>query len=99
MVKALKPLNLKKDSGLLTGLLTHKILREILEPDSLRSPLSFLESRQRRSFRLVTQLKTLTQPCFQPACHPSTTDVENPPFIGLKKLSEFFQDKSYLKIG
>jgi hypothetical protein len=24
MVKALKPLNLKKDSGLLTGLLTHK---------------------------------------------------------------------------
>jgi len=29
MVKALKPLNLKKDSGLLTGLLTHKIVREI----------------------------------------------------------------------
>jgi hypothetical protein len=34
MVKALKPLNLKKDSGLLTDLLTHKIVREILEPDS-----------------------------------------------------------------
>jgi hypothetical protein len=51
MVKALKPLNLKKDSGLLTGLLTHNIVGEILEPDSLRSPLSFLESRQRRSFR------------------------------------------------
>jgi hypothetical protein len=51
MVKALKPLNLKKDRRLLTGLLTHKIVREILEPDSLRSPLSFLESRQRRSFR------------------------------------------------
>jgi hypothetical protein len=46
IVKALKPLNLKKDSGLLTGLLTHKIVREILEPDSLRSPLSFIESRQ-----------------------------------------------------
>lgn len=46
MVKALKPLNLKKDSELLTGLLTHNIVREILEPDSLRSPLSFLESRQ-----------------------------------------------------
>jgi hypothetical protein len=34
MVKALKPLNLKKDRGLFTGLLTHKIVREILEPDS-----------------------------------------------------------------
>jgi len=45
MIKALKPLNLKKDSGLLTGLLPHKIVREILEPDSVRSPLSFLESR------------------------------------------------------
>jgi hypothetical protein len=34
MVKALKPLKLKKDSGLLTGLLTHKIVRGILEADS-----------------------------------------------------------------
>jgi hypothetical protein len=34
IVQALKPLNLKKDSGLLTGLLTHKIVRERLEPDS-----------------------------------------------------------------
>jgi hypothetical protein len=34
MVKALKPLNLKKDRGLLTGLLTHKILQARLEPDS-----------------------------------------------------------------
>ena len=34
IVKALKPLNLKKDSGLLTGLLTHKIVRGILEADS-----------------------------------------------------------------
>ena len=46
MVKALKPLNLNKDSGLLTGLFTPKIVREIVEPDSLRSPLSFLDSRQ-----------------------------------------------------
>jgi len=29
MIKALKPLNLKKDSGLLTGLLTHKIVPNI----------------------------------------------------------------------
>ena len=34
ILKALKPLNLKKDSGLLTGLLTHKIVRGILEADS-----------------------------------------------------------------
>jgi len=34
MVKALKPLNLKKDRALLTGLLTHKIIRGILEADS-----------------------------------------------------------------
>ena len=34
IVKALKPLKLKKDSGLLTGLLTHKIVRGILEADS-----------------------------------------------------------------
>jgi hypothetical protein len=34
MVKALKPLKLKKDSALWTGLLTHKIVRERLEPDS-----------------------------------------------------------------
>ena len=34
MVKALKTLKLKKDSALWTGLLTHKIVREILEPDS-----------------------------------------------------------------
>jgi hypothetical protein len=34
IVQALKPLNLKKDTGLLTGLLTHKIVRERLEPDS-----------------------------------------------------------------
>jgi len=34
------------------------------------SPLSFIDSRPRRYFRLVTQLKTLTQLCFQPACHP-----------------------------
>jgi hypothetical protein len=34
MVKALKPLKIKKDSGLLTGLLTYHIVREILEPDS-----------------------------------------------------------------
>jgi len=34
------------------------------------SPLSFIDSRQQRYFRLVTQLKTLTQLCFQPACHP-----------------------------
>jgi hypothetical protein len=29
MIKALEPLNLKKDSGLLTGLLTHKITPNI----------------------------------------------------------------------
>jgi hypothetical protein len=29
MIKALEPLNLKKDSGLLTGLLTHKIAPNI----------------------------------------------------------------------
>jgi hypothetical protein len=34
MVKALKPLKLKKDSALWTGLLTHKIVRDPLEPDS-----------------------------------------------------------------
>ena len=34
IVKALKPQNLKKDRGLLTGLLTHKIVRGILEADS-----------------------------------------------------------------
>jgi len=34
IVKALKPLSLKKDSGLLTGLLTHKIVRGIFEADS-----------------------------------------------------------------
>jgi len=34
MVKALKPLKLKKDSALLTGLLTYNIVREIFEPDS-----------------------------------------------------------------
>jgi hypothetical protein len=34
MVKALKPLKLKKDSALLTGLLTHKIVRGLLEADS-----------------------------------------------------------------
>ena len=34
IVKALKPLNLKKDRGLLTGLLTHKIVRGILKADS-----------------------------------------------------------------
>jgi hypothetical protein len=33
------------------------------------SPFSFIDSRPRRYFRLVTQLKTLTQLCFQPACH------------------------------
>jgi hypothetical protein len=90
MVKALKPLNLKKDSGLLTGLLTHKTLRELLEPDSLRSPLSFLESRQRQSFRLVTQLKTLTQPCFQPACHPVNYRCGKPAFYRVQKIIGIF---------
>ena len=40
------------------------------------SPFSFIDSRQRRYFRLVSQLKTLTQLCFQPACHPVNP---NPP--------------------
>lgn len=34
IVKALKPLNLKKDRALLTGLLTYNIVRDHLEPDS-----------------------------------------------------------------
>jgi len=34
MVKALKPLKLKKDRALLTGLLTYNIVRDHLEPDS-----------------------------------------------------------------
>jgi hypothetical protein len=34
IIKALKPLSLKKNSGLLTGLLTHKIVQDTLEPDS-----------------------------------------------------------------
>ena len=71
MVKALKPLKLKKNSGLLTGLLTHKIWSE----GSLKLiqglwPVSFIDSSTASvSFRLVTQLTTLTQLCFQPACH------------------------------
>jgi hypothetical protein len=89
MVKALKPLNLKKDSGFLTGLLTHKIVREILEPDSLR-PLSFIESRQRRSFRLVTQLKTLMQLGFQPACHPVNYRCGKPAFYRAEKIIGIF---------
>jgi len=90
MVKALKPLNLKKDSGLLTGLLTHKIVREILEPDSLRSPLSFIDSAQRRSFGLVTQIKTLTQLCFQPACHPVNYRCGKPAFYRAEKIIGIF---------
>jgi hypothetical protein len=34
IVKAFKPLNLKKDRALLTGLLTHKIVRARFEADS-----------------------------------------------------------------
>ena len=37
------------------------------------SPFSFIDSHPRRYFRLVTQLKTLTQLCFQPAFHPVKT--------------------------
>ena len=100
IVKALKPLNLKKDSGLLTGLLTHLIVRYALGLDSLRSPLSFIESRQRRSFPLVTQLKTLTQLCFQPACHPVNYRYGKPAFYRAEKIIGIFQPyKSCYKIG
>jgi len=90
IVKVLKPLKLKKDSGLLTGLLTHKIVRDRLEPDSLRSPLSFIGSRQRRAFPLVTQLKTLTQLCFQPACHPINYRCGKPAFYRAAKIIPIF---------
>jgi hypothetical protein len=58
MVKALKPLKLKKDSALWTGLLTHKIVRDALNLIQGISPLSFIDLRPRRYFRLITQLKT-----------------------------------------
>jgi len=58
MVKALKPLKLKKD----TGLLTHKIVRDVLNLIQGISPLSFIDLRTASvSFRCATQLKTLTQ--------------------------------------
>jgi hypothetical protein len=59
MVKALKPLKLKKDSALWTGLLTHKIVRDALNLIQGISPLSFIDLRTASVyFRLVTQLKT-----------------------------------------
>ena len=71
MVQALKRLKLKKDSALWTGLLTHKIVRDALNLIQGISPLSFIDLRTASIyFRFVTQLKTLTQLCFQPACHP-----------------------------
>jgi hypothetical protein len=59
IVKVLKPLKLKKDSALLTGLLTHKIVRDALNLIQGISPLSFIDLRTASvSFRFVTQLKT-----------------------------------------
>jgi hypothetical protein len=70
MVKALKSPIVNKDRGLLTGLLTHNIVQAPLNLIQGSSPLSFINSRPQGSFRLVNQLKTLTQLCFEPACHP-----------------------------
>jgi hypothetical protein len=59
MVKALKPLKLKKDSALWTGLLTHNIVRDALNLIQGISPLSFIDLRTASVyFRLLTQLKT-----------------------------------------
>jgi len=59
IVKALKPLKLKKDSALWAGLLTHKIVRDALNLIQGLSPLSFIDLRTPSvSFRLVTLLKT-----------------------------------------
>jgi len=49
------------------------------------SPLSFIDLRTAPvSFRFVTQLKTLTQLCFQPACHPVKSPTPSPANKGIK---------------
>jgi hypothetical protein len=58
MVKALKPLKLKKDSGLWTGLLTHKIVREILEPDSRASRHSLLLTYAQQAYLFASSLNS-----------------------------------------
>ena len=91
-VKALKSLKLKKHSALWTGLLTHKIVRDALNLIQGISPLSFIDLRTASIyFRFVNQLKTLTQLCFQPACHPVKSTIPNP---ANKEIKYWHQDET-----
>jgi hypothetical protein len=58
------------------------------------SPLSFIDLRTASvSFRFVTQLKTLTKQCFQPACHPVKSTTPNP---ANKAIKYWCQDETRL---
>ena len=85
MVKALKPLKLKKIVHYGQAYWIIRLSESALNLIQGISPLSFIDLRTASvSFRLVTQLKTLMQLYFQAACHPVKSTTPNPANKGIK---------------